>query len=167
MCQNKEGDLIGFIYRVLVYHVMGQRVDSWKAALNHSNLQILHLSVLSIPNDELYECWFVNVSGWKNVHEMQYKKEPWVSSSGTTSHRLVLQDSSDLRLCIGRWEESENKNVLGTSSAHNAWRGPNMSIRKTDLADYGSLLVTGVRDLLLKCWNDNVIYMTATEVLKW
>lgn len=66
-----------------------------------------------------------------------------------------------------RWEESENRNVLCTSSAHNAWRGPNMSIRKTDLADYGPLLVTGVRDLLLKCWNDNVIYMTATEVLMW
>lgn len=171
---SKQRGRFDRFYRVLAYHVMGQRVDSWKAALNHSNLQILHFSVWSIPKDKLYECWFVNVSGWKCVREMQYIKEPWVSSSGTTSHRLVLQDFSDLRLCIEaikywswRWEESENRNVLCTPSAHNAWRGPNMSIRKTDLADYGPLLVTGVRDIRLKCWNANVIYMTAMEVLKW
>ena len=70
---SKQRGRFDRFYRVLVYHVMGQRVDSWKAALNHSYLQILRLSVPSIPNDKLYECWFVNVSGWKNVHEMQYK----------------------------------------------------------------------------------------------
>ena len=37
---SKQRGRFDRFYRVLVYHVMGQMVDSWKAVLNHSNLQI-------------------------------------------------------------------------------------------------------------------------------